>query len=59
LSLLAAAAAPQGRKTSRRHPENKSAWAKKKADVVEHPEVSDHIGLLVNKPPGPAGLPFS
>src|SRR4029453_11497815 len=24
----------------------------KKADVAEHPEVFDHVGLLVNKPPG-------
>jgi hypothetical protein len=31
----------------------------KKAGVVEHPEVFDHVGLLVNGPPGHAGLPFS
>ena len=31
----------------------------KKADVVEHPEVFDHVGLLVNEPPGTAGLPLS
>jgi len=31
---------------------------KKKADVVEHPEVFSHVGLLVNEPPGHAGLPF-
>jgi hypothetical protein len=30
----------------------------KKADVVEHPGVFDHVGLLVNEPPGTAGLPF-
>jgi hypothetical protein len=30
----------------------------KKADAAEHPEAFDHVGLLVNKPPGPAGLPF-
>jgi len=30
----------------------------KKADVVEHPEVFDHVGLLVNKPPGMTGVPF-
>ena len=30
----------------------------KKADVDEHPEVFDHVGLLVNEPPGQAGLPF-
>jgi hypothetical protein len=28
----------------------------KKADVAEHPEVFDHVGLLVNEPPGTAGL---
>jgi hypothetical protein len=31
---------------------------RKKADVVEHTEVFDHVGLLVNEPPGVAGLPF-
>jgi len=42
-----------------------SAWTrlrppyKKEADVVEHPEVFDHVGLLVNKPPGLAGVPFA
>jgi len=25
---------------------------RKKADVAEHPEVFDHVGLLVNEPPG-------
>jgi len=30
----------------------------KKADVVEHPEVFDHVGLLVNGLPGMAGSPF-
>jgi hypothetical protein len=30
----------------------------KKADVFEHPEVFDHVGLLINEPPGTAGLPF-
>ncbi len=33
--------------------------AKKKADVVEHPEVFDHVGLLVNGPPGQPGYPSS
>jgi hypothetical protein len=33
--------------------------AKKKADVVEHPEVFDHVGLLVTEPPGTVGLPFT
>jgi hypothetical protein len=31
---------------------------KKKADVVEHPKVFDHVGLLRNEPPGTAGLLF-
>jgi len=26
--------------------------------VVERPEAFDHVGLLVNKPPGRAGLLF-
>jgi hypothetical protein len=30
----------------------------KKTDVPEHPEVFDHVGLLVNRLPGIAGLPF-
>lgn len=30
----------------------------KKADVTEHPEVFNHVGLLFNEPPGAAGLPF-
>jgi hypothetical protein len=33
--------------------------AKKKAGVVEHLGVFNHAGLLVNEPPGTAGLPFS
>jgi hypothetical protein len=28
----------------------------KKADVAERPEVFYHVGLLVNEPPGTAGL---
>ncbi|MBN1912249.1 MAG: DUF2973 domain-containing protein [Pirellulales bacterium] len=28
----------------------------KKADVAEHPEVFDHVGLLVNEPLGTAEL---
>jgi hypothetical protein len=28
----------------------------KKADVAEHPLVFDHVGLLVNEPPGTAEL---
>ncbi len=31
---------------------------KQKADVVEHPEEFDHVGLLFNKPPGKARLLF-
>jgi hypothetical protein len=30
----------------------------KKADVAEHPEVFDHVGLLVNEPSSFAGLLF-
>src|SRR4029077_15455823 len=30
----------------------------KKADVLEHLAVFDHVGLLVSGPPGLAGLPF-
>jgi hypothetical protein len=33
--------------------------AKKKAGVIERPEVFDHAGLLVNGPPYMPGLPFS
>jgi len=31
----------------------------KKADVAEHPEVFDHVGLLVNEPSSYAGLLFT
>jgi hypothetical protein len=31
----------------------------KKADAAEHPKVSHYVGLLVNEPPGLAGLLFS
>jgi hypothetical protein len=38
---------------------NHSALLKtKKADVVEHPEVFDHVGLLVNRPSSHPGMPF-
>jgi hypothetical protein len=30
----------------------------KKADMVGHPKVSGHVGLLVNEPPGGTGLLF-
>jgi hypothetical protein len=33
--------------------------AKKKADVAEHPEVFDHVGLLVNGLPETAGSPLT
>ncbi len=29
-----------------------------KTDVLEHPQVLQHVGLLINEPPGTAGLPF-
>jgi hypothetical protein len=32
--------------------------AKKKDDAAEHPEVFDHVGLLINGLPGLAELPF-
>jgi hypothetical protein len=35
-----------------------NAWPTKKADVEEHPEVFDHVGLLVNEPSSQAGMPF-
>jgi hypothetical protein len=35
------------------------AWGKKKADVAEHPMVFDHVGILVDSPPGAAGLLFT
>jgi hypothetical protein len=30
----------------------------KKTDVADHPEVINHVGLLVNEPTGTAGLLF-
>ena len=41
-----------------RRPKGAVPTKRKKANVVEHPEVFDHVGLLVNEPPGKAGLPF-
>ena len=32
---------------------------RKKADVAEHPEVFDYVGLLINEPPGTAELLFT
>ena len=40
------------------HHDQLSSASEKKADVVERPKVFDHVGLLVNWPPGTAGLPF-
>jgi len=34
------------------------ATSAKKTDLVEHPEVFDHVGLLVNRPLGTAEVPF-
>jgi len=31
---------------------------RKKTGAAEHPEAFDHAGILVNGPPGAAGLPF-
>ena len=31
---------------------------RKKTDVAEHPEVFDHVGLLVNEPSSYAGMLF-
>ena len=36
----------------------KARTAKKKTDVAEHPQVFDHVGLLVDGLPGTAGSPF-
>jgi hypothetical protein len=35
-----------------------TAPPRNKADVVEHPEVFDHVGLRFDEPPVTAGLPF-
>jgi hypothetical protein len=37
---------------------SRTTASEKKADVVEHREAFDHVGLLVNEPSGTAGLPF-
>jgi hypothetical protein len=39
-------------------PPSRATASEKKADVVEHAGVFDHVGLLINKPPGSAGLLF-
>jgi hypothetical protein len=33
--------------------------ARKKTDAAKHPKAFHHVGLLVNEPPGPAGLLFT
>ena len=33
-------------------------WSEKKTDVSEHPKALEHVGLLVNGPPGTAELPL-
>jgi len=35
-----------------------SCLAKKKADVVEHPQALDHVGLIVKGRPASAGFTF-
>jgi hypothetical protein len=35
-----------------------SQWVEKKADVVKHPEVLNHVELVFNEPPSTAGLLF-
>ena len=42
----------------RGHGHRSRATETKKADVAEHPEVFRHVGLLIDGPPGLAGLPF-
>jgi hypothetical protein len=36
----------------------KESKEQKKADVAKYPEVPDHVGILVNGPPGLAEVPF-
>jgi hypothetical protein len=38
--------------------EHRESLKTKKADVVEHPKVFHHVGLLFNEPPGKAELLF-
>jgi hypothetical protein len=47
---------PLGENLAEFGPEQMSA---KKADVVEHPEVFIHVGLLFNGPSRYSGVPFS
>jgi hypothetical protein len=41
-----------------RSPPSAPLKANKKTDATDHPEVINHIGLLVNEPPGTAVLLF-
>ncbi len=43
---------------SRNYSLQRAARRQKKADVIEQPELFDHVGLLVNWLPGPPGAPF-
>ena len=47
-----------GREPSAKKRKFLDAKREKKADVAEPPEVFDHVGLLVNQPPGSAELLF-
>jgi len=61
-SQLGRSGAQSGSVSIRCHPDDPDRPASpnrnKKAGVVEHPRAFDHVGLLVNEPPGQAGLPF-
>ena len=37
------------------HSRHRRAAKTKKADLAEHPQVSNHVGLLANEPPGEPG----
>jgi len=53
---------PSGLRPTPLRPPKRSAVLignQKKADVAEHLGVFDHVGLLVNGPPGDAGLSFA
>ena len=45
-------------KITRSEPSAAPRVANKKADVVKHHEVFDHVGLLFDKPSSVAGVPF-
>ncbi len=44
-------------KVSRRSLQQFRDTKTKKADVLKHPKVFQHVGILVSQPPGMAGLP--